>query len=396
MLGLELVRPLENDWRDTLDAVAVAHGWPTSRDTNRLAASVAAVSAAYNDRAVARATMKDAGPARLGFLFARDVPKGAAAVRELIATDVQSFDRSLRVLDLGAGLGAMTWGLARALEASGSCARIEALWVDDDARALEMGMEVLRARASQSQERIRLDARPMARPVQSTNDLGQFDLVLLGNVLSELAVGVSEDERLARHVQWLLRLLDEQTAAGGALVVVEPALRDRTRYLHRIRDALVERGQIVFAPCLHSERCPALRRDTDWCHEDLAIDLPGWLAPVARAAGLRWQGLTFSYLVVRRGGRLVDHFNKGPAGVRLRVVSEIMPSKGKTEAFLCGEFVAEGRVVCSRERVSRLDRAATPLNDAWDELRRGDILVVDPALDLSRPRVEAQNCVRLA
>ena len=86
MVGLDLVRPLEDDWRDTLDEVARARGWPTSRDVGTLAARVAALSAAYNDELRARAGIRDAGAARLGFAFARDVPKGAAAVRELVTT----------------------------------------------------------------------------------------------------------------------------------------------------------------------------------------------------------------------------------------------------------------------------------------------------------------------
>src|SRR5690349_16719700 len=111
MLGRALVRPLEDDWRDVLDGVARARGWPTSRDVAALGARVAALSAAYNDPARARAAVRDAGAARLGFSFARDVPKGAAAVRELVALGVLAARaastseraRSLRVLDVGAG-----------------------------------------------------------------------------------------------------------------------------------------------------------------------------------------------------------------------------------------------------------------------------------------------------
>ncbi|MGA7124528.1 MAG: hypothetical protein WBY94_30780, partial [Polyangiaceae bacterium] len=117
MLGLALVRPLEDDWRDVLDAVARRRGWPTTREVARLAAKVADLSAAYNDPSVARAVVKDGGAARLSFAFARDVPKGAAAVREAVATGAIGLGRApLRVLDIGAGLGATTWGLVRALE----------------------------------------------------------------------------------------------------------------------------------------------------------------------------------------------------------------------------------------------------------------------------------------
>jgi hypothetical protein len=74
MLGSSFVRPLEEPWRDALDAVARSRGWPTSREVARLAAKVTELSAVYNDPCVARATVRASGPARLAFSFPRDVP----------------------------------------------------------------------------------------------------------------------------------------------------------------------------------------------------------------------------------------------------------------------------------------------------------------------------------
>src|SRR5882672_7313345 len=190
MVGLDLVRPLEDDWRDTLDEVARARGWPTSRDVATLAARVAALSAAYNDDLRARAGIRDAGAARLGFAFARDVPKAAAAVRELVTTGelrLEKADDVLRVLDVGAGLGATTWGLVRALEAAGARGRVDATWVDSDAQALELGAAVVRTRAGRGS--LDLGVRLVTQPVGSMDDLGRFDVVLAGQVLSELDVG---------------------------------------------------------------------------------------------------------------------------------------------------------------------------------------------------------------
>ncbi|MGH7434267.1 MAG: hypothetical protein ACRENE_01170, partial [Polyangiaceae bacterium] len=76
MLGIDLVRPLDEAWREIVDAVGRSRGWPTSRDPARLGALVAALSVAYNDARQARASVQDAGAARLGFSFVRDVPKG--------------------------------------------------------------------------------------------------------------------------------------------------------------------------------------------------------------------------------------------------------------------------------------------------------------------------------
>jgi Mitochondrial small ribosomal subunit Rsm22 len=400
-----LVRPLEDDWRDALDAVARARGWPTSRDVAKLAAKVDALSAAYNDPARARAAMRDAGAARLGFSFPRDVPKGAAAVRELVGTGALRLDRPLRVLDLGAGLGATTWGLVRALDAMAEqrAARsggppeggvVEATWMDADAEALQLAEAIVRARQGRAGA-LELQVRTVARSLGAA-PAGAFDVVLLGQVLSELDVASPDELRRDRHVELLRGLLRDRVAPGGALVVVEPALRDRTRHLHRVRDALVELGASVFAPCLHAAPCPALARETDWCHEDLAVDLPPWLVPVARAAGLRHEGLTFSYLVLRAPGpegarepRLVDLLPAQgvPRVAHLRVVSEAIRTKGKHEAFVCGELAGQDGPVVARAKLMRLDRDANPGNELWEHLDRGDVVVVAPAPDAERPRV---------
>jgi hypothetical protein len=394
MNRLALVRPLEDDWREVLDAVARSRSWPTSHDVARLAARVQELSAAYNDPTRARAGVREAGAARLGFSFPRDVPKSAGAVRELVATGTLRGDEPLRVLDLGAGLGATTWGLARALRAAGSRRKIEATWVDSDDEALELGLAVLRARSGREGD-VAIDVRTRPASAKGTPGLGRFDVVLVGQLLSELDVAEEDATREERHVAWLRSLFDERLVEGGALVVIEPALRDRARHLHRVRDRLAASGHTIFAPCLHAAPCPALARETDWCHEDLAVDLPFWLAPVARAAGLRHEGLTFSYLVLHRGGRrLVEAISSPAAGTaRLRVVSDEIRSKGKREVFVCGELPGPSGLVATRARLMRLDRDENPGNSAWTQLRRGDVALVTPAPDLGRPRVTGASAV---
>ena len=44
MIGKQLVRALEDDWKATLDAVARTRGWPTSSDVARLGEKVAKLS----------------------------------------------------------------------------------------------------------------------------------------------------------------------------------------------------------------------------------------------------------------------------------------------------------------------------------------------------------------
>jgi hypothetical protein len=283
------------------------------------------------------------------------------------------------------------------MAARGFRGEVAATWLDPDAAALEVAAALLRARGGKEGD-VAVRAQTAGATIgAATAGTGRHHLVLAGQVLSELDVAAPDDVRVARHVDLLRALLEERVELGGALVVIEPALRDRSRHLHRVRDGLLAVGATVFAPCLHAAGCPVLAREGDWCHEDLQVELPGWLAPVARAAGLRREGLTFSYLVLRRRGpRLADAIGgaERPA-TRLRIVSDAIRTKGKREAFVCGEVMGPEGPVAARSRLMRLDRDSTVENAAWEELRRGDVAVVSPVPELERPRIGADSVVQL-
>jgi len=369
---------LDESWRSLLDAVAEERRWPTSTAVARVGAKVAALSAAYNDgegRAPAAARESDGLLARLLFSFPRDVPKGAAAAGELVRARAIPWG-PLKVLDVGAGLGAMTWGLVRELGDAGHEGAIDVTFFDDDAAALKLALRIAELKKHPGLRVRAVHGSAHQAPKQV------FDVVIAGQVLSELDRELTPEERVTRHRDLLASLLG-RTSPEGALVVVEPALRDRTRHLHAVRDALLEAGQArVFAPCLHEAPCPALATHGDWCHEDRSIDLPDWLRPVARAAGLRWEGLTFSYLVLKKEDRRLIRALPG-GGVRLRVVSDRIVTKGKSEVLLCGE---DGL----RPKVTRLDRSRSEANARWDRLHRGDLIAIDPP---PAPRVESENRV---
>ncbi len=399
-MALPLVNPLEDPWRDVLDLVLEQRRQPKIADTARLGPKLAELSRAYNAGLAGDAPGAKRLPlaARIAFSFPRDVPKGAAAVRELVSTATLSVpvDRPLRVLDLGAGLGAMSWGVFRALDASGARGAIQALLVDEDEEALEAAEAIareasLRGRVVRGPLTLSVTTRAarLDSAVSSASRGPAADLVLVGQVLSELDTSRPESERVERHASLLASLLRDVVAPSGSLVVVEPALRNRSRHLAAVRDRLAEEGRTVFAPCLHARACPCLATAGDWCHEDLAVDLPRWLVPLARAAALRYQGLTFSYLVLRNDEATLRRALPG-SGARLRAISSLMRTKGKSEIWACTD-------AGERLRVRRLDRDRVPGNEAWDELERGAI-VTRPGLDSWRDdgtRIARDTCLEV-
>lgn len=381
----DLVRPLEPAWQEVLDAV-LSRSKLSTRDVARLAPKVQELSRAYNTASAEGVRTRLPIEARVAFSFPRDVPKGAGAARELVASGALAMPegRALRVVDLGAGLGAMTWGLVRALAAAGATGRVEACFVDEDEEALRHAVEIGRAARSILDER-QVELAIATRAEGIVAHVERFagppaDVAILGQVLSELDPRETPEVRVERHASLIARVLESAVTPSGSVIVVEPALRDRTRHLHAVRDRLLAgggpHGRVTpFAPCLHAERCPALAAEGEWCHEDLPVDLPPWVQPLARASGLRWQGLTFSYLVLRKDGRSpVERLDRDdPHRMRFRVVSELLRSKGKVELFTCGE---DG----SRLRLRRLDRdAKTCRGVPFDDLHRGDIVTLSSA-----------------
>ncbi len=372
-MALTTPAPLESAWEG---ALAAALG--RTVDPRALALMVERQSRRYRGEDVPLAR-GDELAARALFWLPRDLPKAALPIAELSAAGALPL-RPLRVLDLGAGLGATSLGLARALPPGASVGSLTA--VDRDADALAL----LRRVTAEARSRGLIPAIPEL--VTETRDLarahwdaglGTYDLVTVGLALVEVTRGLADESARGQGIAALLRVALPHVSPDGALVVLEPAGRDDARALQRARDALAAEGVTVFAPCPHARGCPMLANPTDWCHEDLAdASLPPWLVPVARAAGLRWEGLTFSYLVLRRDGRtLAAHAvsSAGGAGVPLRLLSPPLVTKGKTEVVACGDLPPG-----TSTRLMELQRAARDARETSHGLladtARGDVITV--------------------
>ena len=112
----------------------------------------------------------------------------------------------------------------------------------------------------------------------------------------------------------------------------------------------------------------------DWCHDDLPdVALPPWLVPVARAAGLRWEGLTFAYLTLRRDGRTLAATVAAVGRRALRVLSAPIATKGKTELIACGDVPHDTAAV----RLMELARESKRADLSLASLARGEVITVD-------------------
>jgi hypothetical protein len=303
--------------------------------------------------------------ARAMFFTIADAMKIAIPLGELGHRGALPAARPLRVVDVGAGCGAMSLGALAVLDELGVDAALDIAAIDSDPRALAIARRAVLDLAGRRGRAVTITTRD---DDVTRAKLPAADLVVLGSVINELPAPAGLD-----LVQRALAAL----ADDGAVIIVEPALRDTSRRLHELRDAVIASGRgHVFAPCTRTEApCPALADPDDWCHEDRALALPRRTAELARITHLRDSGMKLAYLVLRR-----QPLGLVPEGAAAwRVVSAPMPAKGKLELIGCS---AAGRIPL---RLLRRHRTAD--NRAIDDAARGDVVITSAAPDDKRVEI---------
>lgn len=377
-------------WVERVYGVAQATFGTDDLNGPALASAVTQVSQLYtrqrSELAAGRTRTADL-VARLKWFSLRDLPKVELPLLELHKRGRLPKADTWRVLDVGAGVGTSTLGVARMARRVG-VQSLDVLALDRDAEALRV-FEKLAVDVSS------LDASPIAlrtvtadltRVPKTTNE-ARFHLIVVGFVINELWPDASDDERAEQASAWLTEL-SQQLTDDGALIVLEPALREQTRQLQRVRDrlAMTQQAPFVFAPCLRRGPCPMLDNDRDWCHAQVAFELPQQASEVARLAGLRDHDLTFSYLTLRRQAGHVGeaaHADETASAAshmaKQRIVSALLASKGKLELMACGE--------AGLARVMRLDRHRSEDNAVVSALRRGAVVSLPVVGEDGRIRV---------
>jgi hypothetical protein len=191
-------------------------------------------------------------------------------------------------------------------------------------------------------------------------------LIVAAHVLNELYAGRGAEAQIAERATRVLAWCRALLAAGGTVILLEPALRETSRALLSVRDRLLASGLHVVAPCFWTGPCPALGRERDWCHD---------AAKVPSASRV-----DFSYLVLRTEPLAA------PSANVYRVVSDLLVEKGRLKIFGCGP--------AGRQALVRLDRAATAANADFDQLERGDVVsIVGTTFTAEGQRLSAETKV---
>ena len=300
------------------------------------------------DRQLAGAKYMD-DPALLGAYLLFYWPVSYAQARQALG----ELPRAREVLDLGSGPGPMSFA---ALDAGAG-----AVTSADRSKA---ALDLAKALATEATEPIATREWSPDRPLPD----GQFDLVLMGHVINELFHDSKDvlDKRTA-----LLEQVLAKVKPRGSLLILEPALRDTSRALLALRDRLVAKGYAVRAPCLYRGNCPALVKESDWCHAERDWKMPPVVEAIARLAGIHKDSLKMSYLALAPKG---EAWAEPPPGRLFRIVSEPLEGKGRLRFMGCGP---EGRVGLAMQQ-----KHSTEANKVFFKLPRGTVV----KLDVTEPR----------
>lgn len=173
------------------------------------------------------------------------------------------------ILDLGAGPGSCGVAAAYRLQSLGF-PEVKLTAVDKSPSALaslEEFAPALLTKACTVRTRVGDAARPESWPD------GRYDLIIAGFVFNEMPQLTP-----AAQLEWLEALRD-RLQPGGAILILEPALRTTSERLQRLSDAVVATGLLHrLGPQLDHHPDPHLVRGEHWSHEARA-----WVAPPATA-----------------------------------------------------------------------------------------------------------------
>ena len=252
------VPPLSEAWLARVSEVSRAQLGLDHVTGARLAQAVAKVSHTYTRERTALSSLQGDGQllsARLQFFLPRDLLKLHGPLSELESVAALPAARRWRVLDLGAGLGSTSLGVARFAALRGSADSLEVTALDIDEEALSLFEALCADLSGLPAVPLRLQTRVAdldRAPLQG----GPYELISVGLALNELAAGHAPEQRLERLTARVLQLAQLLTQ-DGCLIIVEPALRETARVLHALRDRLAARhaAPFVFAPCLGPPSC---------------------------------------------------------------------------------------------------------------------------------------------
>ncbi len=250
-----------------------------------------------------------------------------------------------QLVDFGAGTLGGTLGAVDFLRSVGK--KPSALWaVDEDTSPMRWAEERFKGFLQQSVTLFTADQ-------FKQNTCPKPTLFIAVDVLNEM--GLPPRQEALEFVRSITQKLDEHSL----IILIEPANKFINKDFLRLREYLKSELSILL-PCTHSQTCPMLESQRDWCHEERHYRAPSRYWTLVDNLGFDRSILQFSLLVLgKRNSVFTDQ--------DYRMVSRNIATKGKSEKWFCGKG--------ERWKVAELTRhKEDPNKQHFFAAQRGDVL----------------------
>lgn len=243
-------------------------------------------------------------------------------------------NKPIRILDLGAGMGAGLFAGISALHRSGIRADYQALAVDAN-KAVLQDLQALRPLLDcVPPADIHTEVLDLRRSYQSLLREQPFDIIIAANVLNE--IGKRDPETQLKSAR-LLAIYQQLLSNQGILVVVEPAMAPLSKIIGQIHDQFLraEPNLSILAPCTGNFACPALTT-SNWCHTKRVWRRPILATEIDEYLGHDNSFLKYcSFIIAKEPLRPATRPKQGIRQLRATVLSDPMPDKGVIKLLLC-------------------------------------------------------------
>ncbi|MEP7235046.1 MAG: small ribosomal subunit Rsm22 family protein [Ignavibacteriota bacterium] len=284
-------------------------------------------------------------------------------LNEISFSPSENIASEYRILDLGTGTGAASWGSLSYLNNSLHDQIIDVVLSDsltENLREAEhFGKYFIKKLQARSQLYFeQFDLRDPKNIPALIRTKAPYKLIMMMNVLNELP---EKNDTVLLEI--LLTLLDTH----GSVLIIEPATRVESRRLLGFRDLAVNLGATIYSPCTRQESCPALSEEGDWCHNNIPWERPHFIMSIDEIVGTLRLSLKSSYVVLRKDSQTLGA-NLGEKNLQ-RVVSERFDEKGRIRSILCGKDGRYEHVINKRD--------ITAQTSDFKEIERYDLIRID-------------------
>lgn len=294
--------------------------------------------------------------------FPQNFMKSMTVAKKLFKFYKIEIPNKLSILDIGCGEGAGMFGLYKFLSIYKPECKFSLIGVDsnnsllkrcrkiaDWFKGINSGVEI---------EIIKEDALKFVR-----SNIEHFDFIILSNSLVE----ISRSRSIPLHfVHSLLKHLRN----SGFIIIIEPALKNLARRLMELHDFIIKNKVCsILLPCIHNNKCPALIKKREWCHQSIKWEPPEYMKIINRYLYRKIEYLKFSYLV------LSNHNYEPSFSNAFLVISRMFKEKGRNRCLIC----TQNGII----ELIRLDREKSSINQEFDRVSIGDVLEISGAVKIN-------------